>query len=119
MKQSQTFSRPTKFATSDARKKFGEALEEKLDKIYNYQNFVKEIGSHVTHFRKGFNHVFDRYTWPKSSPIFTFQRSRIHIWIFRTRIGRKNGFEVHKNIFDLQKNILIHKWTQLSNIISA
>ena len=33
--------------------------------------------------------------------------------------AEKNGFEVHKNIFDLQKNILIHKWSQLSNIISA
>ena len=29
----------------------GEDLEEKLDKINNYQNFVKYIASHVTNFR--------------------------------------------------------------------
>ena len=33
--------------------------------------------------------------------------------------AEKNGIEVPKSKFDLQKNSLLHKWSQVSNILSV
>ena len=124
MKQSQTIPRPTKFATSDARKKMGEDLEEKLNKINNYQNFVKEIGSHVAHFRfitngKELTMFMTDTLGKKVIQFLHFREVESTFGYLQLLSAEKNGFEVPKNKFELQKNNLFHKWSQLSDIISV
>ena len=79
-------------------------LEEQLDKINNYQNFVK-ILDHMS------ITMFMTDVLGKSRQILKFLRSRIHIWIFTVRIGRKNWIRSAQNIFVLQNNHLLHKWS--------
>ena len=120
----QTLSSPrnTLATTADARRKLQQERLEKNDKIKDFQEFTENVKYHMNGYN--FIHTNDDLTAYMTDKM---GRKIIHYMHFRnvqTDFGfikimsiEKDGFEVNNNVFEIQKNGYIHKWSELQKIV--
>ena len=122
-KQSITHPRPTRKTTSAVRDKLQREYIDKCDKILDFTTFAEEFGRRFTSF-SGRNHgekltvfmvdelgskVVQYFCLKKVESCFEFlDLSKVE----------KNVYEIPKIIFNLQKNNLLHRWSQMEEILS-
>lgn len=122
LKQVTSARRPTPPSTSEARAEKVRAAEEAADKIQDFDHFCAQISSYYA----SFNAIKDQQslylsrtdaTGQAVKQFFHFQQvSSPFGFLFLNRV-EKNGIEVPKRLFPLQKNSLLSKWSQIRSIM--
>ena len=120
LKQVTSAPRPTS-STSESSAKKVQAANEAVDKIQDFDHFCAKISSYFP----GFNVIKDQKnlylsrtdaTGQTGKQFFHFQQvSSPFGFLFLNRID-KDGIEVSKRLFPLQKNSLLSKWSQMRYI---
>ena len=109
----------------DARANSTKVRESKRDKIQSFDNFVKSIGTKVeTNFLV--NHKDNQISLFMTDDLgskvvlyLLFRKVDSPFGYFQLVRAEKNEIEVPKSKFNLQKNSLLYKWSQVSNILSV
>lgn len=121
LKQVTSAPRPTSSSTSQSRAKKVHAAAEAADKIRDFDQFRAKISSYFP----GFNVIKDQKNLYLSRTDATGQTVKqfFHLqqvnspfgFLFLNRV-EKDGIEVPKRLFPLQKNSLLSKWSQIRSI---
>ena len=120
-RQTQSTSRDA--VTAEARAKKVKTLQDDCDRIDTFDNFVKNIETHVQNYR--FIHTSDDLTMFMTDTIGRKVIRFIHIRKVESNFGflrlisvEKNGFEMPRCKFNLQKDCIIHRWSDVKHIVS-
>ena len=96
---------------------------DKCDKILDFTTFAEEFERRFTSFSVR-NHgeklivfMVDKLG-SKVVQYFCFKKVESCFWFLHLSKVEKNGYEIPKIIFDLQKNSLFHRWSQMEEILS-
>ena len=126
LKQVKAKERATRLSSSHTRSAKQKERELEKDKIKNFTNFMENIAANVDkrfHVIKNGN---DELTLSMTNDLGSQVILFIHFKKVDSPIGflqlfkaEKHGMDVPKHKFDLQKNSLLHKWTQVRNIITV
>ena len=123
LKQVASTSRPTSFSTSASRAKKMEAADEVANKMKDFEHFYAKISTYFP----GFNIVKDQKnlylsktdaTGRHVEQFFHFQHVNSPFGFLFLNKVEKDGIEVPKSMFPLQKNSLVSKWSQIISIIN-
>lgn len=124
LKQTRSTPRQTQAATSEVRGKRQQSLQEARDRITNFDNFVNNIKHHIENY--SFIHNDNDFTMfmtdtmgRKVIQFLHFRNVESNFGFLKLISAEKNGFEVPKSKFSIQKDCLIHKWSDLKSIINV
>ena len=110
---------------SEVRKQSQEAREQDADRIKDFNDFLDNVETQIDggfNFIKSENEVSVLMTNVIGSRIiqfFHFTKVESPFGFLHLKHVEKNGIPIGKNVFDLQKNSLLHKWSQVRNIVST
>lgn len=124
LKQVQESKRPTQKSAADIRQLNQQQAINEKDKIISFENFLQNISLIAISFYsiKKENEVslFSIGDGGRCVTMFLkFRKTDSKFGFLQLIDAEKDGIEVKKSIFNLQKNNLLHKWSQFKNIISV
>ena len=115
--------RETKSSSAEAREEQVRINNEKKDKIGSFCDFVKGVKNRFKHMQ--IINVKDDLTISATDNLGREVVQFLHFRQVRSPFGflyleqvEKYGYNVPKKLFDLQKNSLISRWSQIDNILS-
>ena len=121
--QTITRPRPTRKATSAVRDQLQREYIDKYDKILDFTTFAEEFERRFTSFSVK-NHgnkltvfMVDELG-SKVVQYFCFKKVESCFGFLHLAKVEKNGYEIPKINFNLQKNSLLHRWSQMEEILS-
>jgi len=124
LKQVQESKRTTQKSTAEARLQQQQQTINEKDKIISFENFVQKINVNAPSFyyiKK--EHELSLFSIGDDGRCVTmflkFREADSKFGFLQLVEAEKKGIEVKKSIFRLQKNNLLHKWSQFKNIISV
>ena len=124
LKQTLTYPRPTKKASSEVREKLQEEYLDKLDRIDNFLSFTNEAAARYTSFsvrskcRELTMFMLDELG-RKVVQFIYFKEIESLFGFLHLVEAEKDGFAIPKRYFSLQKNNLLHRWSQVDEILST
>ena len=117
--------RSTKAATSEQRENKQKMLEEAKDKIKNFENFVKGCPGQINKNFQIRRHENDLTVYSmdvlasKVTKFIHFREVKSKFGFLQLIRAEKDGFAVPLALFDLPKNHMVHKWSQIKFICSV
>ena len=124
LKQVKSSARSTKAATSDSRQRLSEKHHEDQDRIKSFDLFCTEVKKRYKHFnivQKGcelYMSLMDDIG-RRVIQFLHFRQVVSHFGFLHLVSVEKNGIEISKSKFSLQKNSLISRWTQFNDIFNV
>ena len=116
--------RTTKTATVEARGEQQKKNDDKKDKIGSFQQFVNSVKKRYKNLK--ILHNGDDLTISATDKLGREVVQFLHFKHVRSSFGflfleraEKNGYTVSKSSFELQKNSLVSRWSQIDNILSV
>ena len=124
LKQSVSAPRPTKVVSAESREKRQEENSDSKDRILSFEKFASEVGIRFKNFsitRNGVNISMFCLNENSSKVVqfISFREVNSKFGFLQLVKVCKNGYEIQKHNFQLQKNSLLNRWSQVDDIISV
>ena len=124
LKQAKVSHRPTEKSSAETRLELQKTLEESLDKINNFNEFViSAAGRYPTYYSKLNGDTLSLFmvndNGSKVKNFVSFQEVQSPFGFLRVHTAERNGHTVPQNKLSLQKNNLVSRWSQIDFILKV
>ena len=124
LKQTKSQSRRTTSATVEARSEKTKKIEEDNDKIKTFETFADDIAKRHKHYIviRDKDNLYLSLSDNKGQKILQFihfKKVTSSFGFLFLALAERDGFQISKKLFPLQKNSLVSKWSQVTQILTT